>query len=400
MILVCELSHPDGAHAPFNAGLLATIRAAFQKEGLWFFGAATHIAELKRQLGEDLVALITWVEISPPDRHETYFGRFLQELRIVRHLLRTVSKGTTQHLIFTSAYPSTILALKLARWFERKHIPVQMVLHGLNGVVGKRYRHPIRRFQDMKTALTILGNRKVQYLVLEEPIRDAIVRNLPSVAGKVEVLAHPLPPHEAESRAGGLGMPVRLGFLGLASESKGFPVFLELAKTVRAQYGNQAEFHTIGRFPAGCSPMGMEALATRPATERMGRSDFTRGVRQLHFVVLPHHATPYGLSASGTLLDAIAWGKPVIARRIPIFEHVFEKHGDIGYLFRDDTELTGIVKQILESPDHSRYEGQLINVHNARRWRSPEMLAVAYREICRRDNVWQDSSEAGRPSEE
>jgi len=52
---------------------------------------------------------------------------------------------------------------------------------------------------------------------------------------------------------------------------------------------------------------------------------------------------PYTLTTSGILLDAIAWEKPVIARKIPIFEAMLEKHGDIGYLFRDDTELKEII---------------------------------------------------------
>ena len=303
--------------------------------------------------------------------------------RIVRHFLCTTSKGAACRLIFTSAYPSTVLAVKLARRLESRSIPVQMVLHGINGVVGRRYRHPIRRFQDMKTALTTLGNNDLQYLVLEEPIRDNILKNLPALSGRVEVLAHPLPPQEAESQATGLSVPLRLGFLGLASDAKGFPVFVATANGVRAKYGNQVEFHTIGRLPADCSRVtGMEALATKPGMQRMGRSEFVLGVKQLHFVVLPHRATPYGVSASGTLLDAMAWGKPVIARRIPIFERLFEKHGDIGYLFREDFELKVIIEQMLETPDKSRYEDQVINVRNARRCRTPELLALSYREIC------------------
>ncbi len=68
----------------------------------------------------------------------------------------------------------------------------------------------------------------------------------------------------------------------------------------------------------------------------------------LHFIVLPHEAGPYTLTASGVLLDAIAWGKPVICRKIPIFESMFKKHGDIGYLFSDDEELKGVVEQIVK----------------------------------------------------
>jgi hypothetical protein len=77
--------------------------------------------------------------------------------------------------------------------------------------------------------------------------------------------------------------------------------------------------------------------------------------------------TPFAtLTASGVLLDAIAWEKPVIARKIPIFEAVFEWHGDIGYLFSDDADLRGLVEEILQAVDKSRYHRQVLNLQSAR----------------------------------
>ena len=108
------------------------------------------------------------------------------------------------------------------------------------------------------------------------------------------------------------------------------------------------------------------------------------GVAPLHFIVLPHEAGPYTLTASGVLLDAIAWGKPVICRRIPIFESMFRKHGDIGYLFDDDEDLIGVVEKIVEEADNARYRRQIDNLRDARKTRHPEALAEPYRGICLR----------------
>ncbi|MEO6555591.1 MAG: hypothetical protein ABIO96_13820, partial [Nitrospiraceae bacterium] len=168
-----------GAHVPVNAGLLATMRAAFPKEDLFFYGAAAHIEELKKHVGQPLASLIAWSEIIPVPPEIGYSERFFRELSVIRRLFRTLSQDATSRLLFTSAFPSTVLALKIARCFRSKNTPVQMVLHGLSGVVGKRYRRPIHRFQDMKTALTLLGNNNIQYIVLEQPIRDTVVKNLP-----------------------------------------------------------------------------------------------------------------------------------------------------------------------------------------------------------------------------
>src|SRR6185503_19801203 len=384
MILVCEIMFNKGAHVPVNAGLLATIRAAFPKEDLSFFGAAAHMEELKKQVGQPLASSIAWSEIIPVPPETGYFERFFRELTVIRRLFRTLSQDATSRLLFTSAFPSTVLALKTARCFRSKNTPVQMVLHGLSGVVGKRYRRPIHRFQDMKTALTLLGNNNIQYIVLEQPIRDTVVKSLPFLSDKFEALEHPISPNEGALQAVELSEPIQFGFLGVANQAMGFPLFVKLANEITAKYERRAEFHVIGLFRKGDTPVdGTNALATKPAGRQMPRAEFIRGVSPLHFVVLPHEATPYALAASGVLLDAIAWEKPVIARKIPIFEAMFKKHGDLGYLFSDDAELKTIVEQILLAADKSRYRRQVLNLRSVRKSRDPEMLAAAYREMCR-----------------
>jgi len=237
----------------------------------------------------------------------------------------------------------------------------------------------------MKTALTLFGNNGVQYIVLEEAIRDTVVNTCSLLVGKIEALEHPISPGQAELPTIDLGEPIRFGFLGLADKAKGFPVFLELANHVTAKYGSRAEFHAIGHSSADCDVHAIQALATKPQNTLISRVEFLASVAPLHFIILPHEAESYTLTASGVLLDAIAWGKPVIARKIPIFESIFEKHGDIGYLFRDDGEIKEIVGEILQSGDKSRYHRQVLNLRDARKSRTPEALAIAYQDICRRN---------------
>jgi hypothetical protein len=384
MIVLCELSFLGLGHVPFNAGLLATIRAAFPKDELTFFGAAAHIEELKKQLGQPLAASIAWKEVMPAVAGTPYFKRFFHELSVLRRLMRILAQDSSSRLVLTSAYPATVLALKMARCFWLKAFPVQIVLHGLSGVVGKRYRSPIIRFQDMKTALSLLGNENIQYLVLESSIRDTVMKHFPLLSGRIEALHHPISPNEGTYEELELTHPIHFGFLGLADEAKGFPTFLSLASCITAKYGSRAEFHAIGSSGKQVSfPNGIEVLSTKPTSMQMTRSDFIARVLPLHFIVLPHDAVSYTLTTSGVVLDAIAWVKPVIARKIPIFEGLFKSHGDIGYLFGDDAELKGIIEQIVKAPDKSRYEGQISNLRSLRKTRSPESLAATYREICR-----------------
>jgi glycosyltransferase involved in cell wall biosynthesis len=382
MILVCELSFIGRGHVPFNAGLLATIHGALPKEGIAFYGSSAHIQELKRELTQSLAVSIAWIEISPPNSDAAYFRRFICELRILRRLVELLGTSSNSRLVLTSAYPSTVLAVKIARCFRPRLAPVQIVLHGLSGVVGKRFRHPIRRFQDMKTAITLFGNTGILYIVLEQSIRDTIVSNCASLSGKFCALEHPISPRQGELPAINLDEPIRFGFLGLADEAKGFSVFVKTANHITAKYGSRVEFHAIGHMPANSMTMnGIDALATKPQNTQMSRTAFLRGVTPLHFIVLPHEAASYNLTASGVLVDAIACGKPLISRKIPMFESVFKKHGDIGYLFTDNEELKDVLERILQEADNARYQRQIYHLRSARKARQPEALAEVYNAI-------------------
>ena len=384
MNLVCEIMFDGHSHVPFNAGVLATIQAAFPREDLAFYGAAAHIEQLKSHVGKASALSILWNEIIPiPPSGPGYGARFIRELKAFRPLLRELHRESNSRLILTSAFPSTVLAMKIARFVESTNLPVQMVLHEMSGVIGKRYRRPILRFQDMKTAVTLFGNRGIQYLLLEESIRDLAVKSLPHLAERIKPFEHPISPSEGASELIDLTEPVRFGFLGTALKSKGYASFVATANAVTSQYGRRAEFHVVGRcHDESRGVHGIGALTTQPAAAPLTRDDFIGGVAPLHYIVLPYEGAAYTLSASGVLLDAIAWQKPIIVRKIPVFEAMFAKYGDIGYLFSDDSELKNVVAQILQAPDAMRYRCQALRLGEVRKLRAPEALAVAYRDLC------------------
>ncbi|HEX9666323.1 MAG TPA: glycosyltransferase [Thermodesulfobacteriota bacterium] len=389
MILVCEPVCWGGEHAPFNAGMLEIIRKGFPNEGVSFSGERTHIEGLQKQLGESTSSSIEWQPISIPERKAGYTKRFILEVRILLNLLRTLEQNPYRNLVFTSITPSALAALKVLRGIGGvmpNDLYIQAVLHSNVSCLNKRRpRHPIRRVQDMRTALTIFGRSNIQYLALEKGIRDAILESTPFLAGKVEVLEAPIPPNERESVAIELSQPIRFGFLGLANEQKGFSIFVKLATQVSRIYRNQAEFHAIGMFPNGKAPVKeLDALAIKPCFERLSRKDFVERVKQLHFAIFPHRMEQYELTASGVLMDAIAWGKPIIARRIPIFHDLFNKYGEIGYLFDNDSELADITEGIIVEFNQIRYNSQKLNILKARSARMPGALARTYREISER----------------
>ncbi len=225
--------------------------------------------------------------------------------------------------------------------------------------------------------------RNIQYLALEMDIKEAILKNLPSLDQQLEVIEHPIPPNEEALRSVDLRPPVKFGFLGRAVELRGFPVFLKLASEMVKEYQGRVEFHAIGRYNKKEDFSSItDVLVTKPCIEPLERLDFIERAKKLHYVIFPLSPQFYQLAASGSLMDAIAWGKPVIARNIPVLSSLFRNYGDIGYIFDDEIELHEIVRDIIERCNDVHYKLQIDNLKKVREDRSAIVLAKTYRDIC------------------
>ncbi len=287
-----------------------------------------------------------------------------------------------------AADPPTLFAADIAlRCSPGLDVAVQLVLHGsLTEIVGWRSRNPLRRAVDMRSALQWLAPKRAQLLVLERSIETELARIAPWLGPKVRALPHPLLPAE-----GGKAIPaqldrktpVRIGFLGLATLGKGILEFLQIARAVRQCHGDAVEFHLLGRIGPGVPPVDQSALTTAAGQERLPRVEFIEKLGKLHFVCLPYQGEHYHLSASGVLIDAIAWQKPVFALHQPITESLFGSFGDVGWLCDDIDDMTTKINAVVAAPEGGTYRTQVANMRQARQARLPAALASDYRNILR-----------------
>jgi glycosyltransferase involved in cell wall biosynthesis len=107
--------------------------------------------------------------------------------------------------------------------------------------------------------------------------------------------------------------------------------------------------------------------------------EFLARLGGLHYVLLPYRRGYYDLSASGGLIDALTWLKPVIATRVPLTEQYLGEYGDIGLLCEDAAGLGAAVDAVLAAPDAARYDRQVAALAAARETRAVEALATRYR---------------------
>jgi glycosyltransferase involved in cell wall biosynthesis len=385
-----------GIHAPGNSATIQVIARAFPGQQVRVLADASHLAELRRDPA--LVGLANTdfrpIEVSPLFRGKTHVvsaRRFRQEFATLRSVLRDVPPDEGCLLMLISATPTAILAASLlVRWRGRR-FGVQVGLHGnLNEITQWRPRNPLARRFDLASALSLsapipTGPAQLRFLVLEQPIKDALVRIAPAAAARTDVLPLPINlaelPEQVTTR---VTPPIRIGFVGQGTQAKGFDVFLALARDLKACHGERVAFHLIGRAVPGADLAPLAVLADPPTTEQLPRAEFIARLAKMHYVLLPFRGGYYDLSASGALIDAITWLKPLIATNVPLVRHLFDRFGGIGgigFACDDENGLRQAVETVLADTNQDRYDAQVAALRQVRDSRRPEILAETYRTL-------------------
>jgi glycosyltransferase involved in cell wall biosynthesis len=255
-------------------------------------------------------------------------------------------------------------------------------LHGnLNSILRGRRRNPFRQFLHLGSVLTRARNAGIGLIVLEESICTELLALRPDFARDVFVLEEAVTNEEAVADCPAPGKPVRFAFLGVGTRAKGIEQFLSAASEVRAATAGKAEFEIIGKLHHLVTDLPVDALARPPATEPLSRDEYVRRLRRQHYVCAFYEPNYYRFSASGVLIDAIAFGKPLIVTQVPFAGDLFARFGDVGDLCRTRAEIVRAMMQAAMAPDTERYRSQVRNLALAAKARHVSALAPRMRSI-------------------
>ena len=386
-ILVFEMTWTGTTHAPGNTATICTVMAAFPGQTVHIHADPTHLAELRRDPLLGASPQVQWNPIEP-SRHfpgqtgVVSYRRLAREAATLFAALRRIEPHRPSLVLLLSATPTAIFA---ASWIARlrPNCAVQIGLHGnLNDVTAARPRNPFTRALDLPAALRSRHGDKLRFLVLEPAIVAALARREPAAASRTDVLQLPVNAAETptlQSLQPPPKPPLRVGFVGQATVAKGIGVFLRLASSLETRAPGQIAFHLVGRAMPGTDLAAFSLLAEPAGTEHLPRAEFTQRLARLHYVVLPFQPGYYDLAASGALLDALTWLKPIIALRSPIAEAFFAEGGDIGHLCDTEDQMNTVLERLLLDPDPPRYATQVQALTSMREERLPERLAPRYR---------------------
>jgi glycosyltransferase involved in cell wall biosynthesis len=342
-ILVIDHPSRGGMHAAFNACYLRILRHAYPQARLTICAHASHNEELQKEISD--LDNTAWLErrdlydnggIVPP------FRSHLQRLKAVlvgAHRsnvgIKDAAKRSDADLIIVICpAPLTVGALRFLKL--PKPAPIHLVLFGqLKTAKKDAQRHAIWAALSFKNEIRLGARKTVTFICLEKHVESALHAYMGHDKTRTYHLEHPIPqplaPLPKAQPREDTRSPTKFGFLGMAVPVKGFPDFVAAAHALR---GPDVEFHAIGHSVGGLEGLNLSALKTPPGRDKVPQDAFIAGLQAMDAIVQPLSAA-YADYSSGTILDAVAYEKPLFALTNSLMDWLEQRGMPIGHMAPD-----------------------------------------------------------------
>jgi hypothetical protein len=376
-IMIFDFQSHGSMHLNFNEGYLRTLRHGFPDTRIVFHGGDGQVAALSALLSDaDDIEYSVCSLSKPPlgfSRQNQFAARFAA-YACSKVIKKAINKQEIM-LVALLGEDAGLYDVVGLSWSRISSAPLHMILHNhLGDTMVWRSRNPFFRALDLVSLMRKPLPRNVKLIALELGIRHKISVNYPAVTTALATLEHPMLPSEwgkrrkAEQR-------LRIGFLGNASKNKGFDCFVA---TANACQNLAVDFYAVGIATTDSNSLDLSNLKQKPAPGGLARASYVAAVQELDIVCLPLKGMVYDYVASGSVTDAIASLKPLIAIKNSVLDSLFSTYGDIGVLVESEDDMVEAVQSIFSSDfaqKMSIWQANLLKIRSARR---PEVLSAGY----------------------
>lgn len=195
-------------------------------------------------------------------------------------------------------------------------------------------------------------------LVLGDSIKKNLAMLFPNMQQHILSICHPYilgnvesDNHLQQSRV------IKIGTVGVLKESKGLKEYIALAASVKDLLtAKKLELYSIGKVYAGNNTL-TDDIHWIGKESGLSRKDFETEIQKLDYLLYLYPTNSYKFTASGAILDAVKFHKPIIALHNDYFDFLIGEH-PIGYVKDTLEEIERIIRQIVnEKPSDDFTEG-------------------------------------------
>jgi hypothetical protein len=381
MIVICEPMCWGFEHSAVNAALIGTVAEAFQEEDLLFLAEAEHIRYVKSILDEHSITVRYSETTIPPRALLEKHQRFAPDFRLYRNVFRVAHKNHANRIIFCSVMSPGLISIKALLMRYRDTVCLAILHHVLQDVIKRPSLRPHHLFFWLRFWLSFGNTHRLRYVVLGPRIKAKLKQYVPRVSSYVSSIDHPYYFKDDCSAEPFADDVIHFGSYGVGSFDKGTDIFFRLADEIQSEKTKYKPMFTLVGYvwDEQLKAVPHDSANIPSLDVPMGQEAYEKYSSNVDYALFFNRPNAYELRASGAVLDAFSFLKPIIALKSPLTEYYFNKMGDIGYLCENRSVVKDTILDILETRPIDRYRQQQENILTQRVQFSPAGLSQKFR---------------------
>ncbi|MBS5861587.1 hypothetical protein KID03_09190 [bacterium] len=381
-MLVIEFMKDNFEHLDCNAGILAQILSHAEQEPIHIFCGDSHFKNLKQKLDNYQINTSKLVhhKIIPIGKIIRDYSHFTHQLKIIKNIVDFSIKNNESNILFLYTTPFSLYFLKVFCTIY-KSINIKTIIHSeLEKIDLKEYlsNTPKNKFQvffyvllfGIRNPLKLPTPKNLKYVVYGKSIKNNLIKILPEIENSV--IDIPLPTlYNYNIAPKSIAVPLKFGVIGQCSKAKNSSTISKLLKELTEMKVENFQIVFTGYITDELLfkyLQNSQYVDPKHVSNSMV-SDYERNklLAQIDYALFTYKLNSYKYTASGALIDAINFEKPIIALSNDYVKSYFDIYGNIGYLCNSYEELKNKIITITKSFPKEEYEIQVKNIQNIKK---------------------------------
>lgn len=303
---------------------------------------------------EDLNLNTKYLKVLKPGtrRIQKFFLEYKQTMKIIENT-------DSDLIIFLSSFPNVQFFHTLAhKKFANKKVII--MTHGeAEGLVlpGRKWK-----FWSYPFWITLCYKLKLPENMFRIVLGESILENMRafSESNHIYYIDQPRDNFKSENKILPMKKENIFAFIGNCLYKKGGAAFVKAAEFKSPD--SKSKFEIIGAYDLNEHLSSLKLTLLSKPHEMIPRKIFNEALENITYACFPYPNDTYKFTASGAVLDAIIYLKPIIYIKNDYFDGIFKNAGDIGYRCEDEKEFIETINRLDETPDTKRYSEQVANL--------------------------------------
>lgn len=339
-------------HMLFNSAIIKHIASSERFERIIFYAEENHSSIIKNSLNNDNLEKISYKSLR---------GKFHTLAQIVINFYKR------DDLICLSLHPIQLLLIFLLTTISRKKVFV--ILHGELGILKKK--NPQIKGKIFRRFLKIVlryRRRNFQLILVSRPVLE----NLDSLNYNVKnviLIDHPILLNNYNNTTPIPNDEIRFGTIGTALLIKNS----QLISEIQSRLGSRVKIYHIGTIDKSLRQYFLKENCPFYSSIFIDSEEYINEVQKLDFILsFISDGGYYDLCPSGTIVEAIRLGIPLITLNNASIRYYNKKFGPIGLCFEDHLQMSKFLADLTYSQSLEIQKSLIQNIKKAREYLSSE----------------------------